>query len=117
MTDGSGAATTANVANVVVACSELAHSVGGTVSGLSASGLVLAMGSETLSVAASATAFAFPTPVADGSTYTVTVKTQPAGLACAVTKGTGTMAAANVSSVGLSAALISRFLWADRSAA
>ncbi len=102
VTDGSGAATTANVANVVVACSELAHSVGGTVSGLSASGLVLAMGSETLSVAASATAFAFPTPVADGSTYTVTVKTQPAGLACAVTKGTGTMAAANVSSVGIS---------------
>ena len=102
VTDGSGAATTANVANVVVACSELAHSVGGTVSGLSASGLVLAMGSETLSVAASATAFAFPTPVADGSTYTVTVKTQPAGLACAVTKGTGTMAAANVSSVGVS---------------
>jgi hypothetical protein len=102
VTDGVGAAATANVANVVVACSELAHSVGGTVSGLTASGLVLAMGSETLSVAADATAFAFPTPVADGSTYTVTVKTQPAGLACAVTKGTGTMAAANVSSVVVS---------------
>jgi hypothetical protein len=102
VTDGSGAAATANVANVVVACSERAYSVGGTVSGLTASGLVLAMGSETLRVAADATAFAFPTPVADGSTYTVTVKTQPAGLACAVTKGTGTMAAANVSSVVVS---------------
>ncbi|MFZ0007322.1 MAG: hypothetical protein WAK94_03685, partial [Steroidobacteraceae bacterium] len=102
VTDGSGAAATANVANVVVACSELSHSVGGSVSGLTASGLALAMGSETLSVAAGATAFAFTTPVADGSTYTVTVKTQPAGLACAVTKGTGTMAAANVSSVAVS---------------
>jgi hypothetical protein len=102
VTDGSGAAANANVANVVVACSEQAYSVGGTVSGLTGSGLVLANGSETLRVAADATAFAFPTPVADGSTYTVTVKTQPAGLACAVTRGTGTMAAANVSSVVVS---------------
>jgi hypothetical protein len=102
VTDGSGAAGTANVANVVVACSAKAYSVGGTVSGLTSSGLVLANGSETLSVSADATTFAFPTPVADGSTYTVTVKTQPTGVACAVTKGTGTMPAANVTSVAVS---------------
>jgi hypothetical protein len=100
--DGSGAAATANVANVVVTCSDRSYALGGTVSGLNGSGLVLANGSETLSVAVGATTFAFSSPVALGSSYSVSVKTQPSGLACAVTKGTGTMPGANVSSVAVS---------------
>jgi hypothetical protein len=100
--DGSGATSSANVANVVVTCAERAYDLGGTVRGLNGSGLVLANGSETLSVAAGATTFAFATPVAQGSTYSVAVRTQPAGLACAVAKGMGTMPSGNVSSVAVS---------------
>jgi RNase P/RNase MRP subunit p29 len=102
VSNGSGTASTANVANVVVACSEQAYSLGGTVSGLISSGLVLATGSDTVSVAPSATTFTFATPVANGSGYSVTVKAQPTGLGCAVTKGTGTMSAGNVNSVLIS---------------
>jgi hypothetical protein len=101
VSNGSGTTVSANVANVVVACSEQAYSLGGTISGLTTSGLVLANGSDTISVAAGATTFTFDAPVADGSTYSVAVKTQPTGLACAITAGTGTMAAGNVTSVAL----------------
>ena len=99
VSDGSGTAATANVANVVVVCSAQAYSLGGTVGGLTSSGLVLANGSDTLSVTPSATSFTFATPVARGSSYAVTVKTQPTGLACAVTKANGAMPGGNVSSV------------------
>jgi hypothetical protein len=102
VSNGSGTAATANVANVVVACSEQAYTVGGRVSGLTSSGLMLANGSDTLSVAPSARTFTFATPVAKGSSYSVTVRAQPTGLACAVTKGTATMVAANVNSVVVS---------------
>jgi hypothetical protein len=101
VTDGAGTAGTANVGNVVVACSKQAFTLGGTVSGLASAGLVLANGSDTVTVDAGATTFAFPAPIATGSSYTVTVQTQPAGLACAVTKGTGTMPASNVNTVAI----------------
>jgi sugar lactone lactonase YvrE len=96
---GSGMIASANVANVVVTCSNQAFELGGSVSGLSASGLVLANGSDTLDVDANATSFTFATPVAQGSSYAVTVSTQPAGLACSVSHGTGTMPAGAVTSV------------------
>jgi hypothetical protein len=99
ITDGTGTTTTANVANVVIVCSAKDYSLGGTVRGLASSGLVLAEGDQTVSVAASATEFSFPAAIANGSSYAVIVKTQPSGLACAVTKGTGTIAVANVTSV------------------
>jgi hypothetical protein len=101
VTDGAGTAGTANVGNVVVACSKQAFTLGGTVSGLASAGLVLATGSDTVTVDAGATTFGFPAPIATGSSYAVTVQTQPAGLACAVTKGTGTMPASNVSTVAI----------------
>ena len=99
---GSGTITSANVANVVVTCSSQAFELGGTISGLTGSGLVLTNGSDTLDVNADATSFTFPAPVAQGSSYTVTVSAQPAGLACSVSHGTGTMPAAAVTSVAVS---------------
>ena len=53
------------------------YTIGGTISGLSASGLVLANGADTVSPAANATSFVFPTALASGASYSVTVKTQP----------------------------------------
>jgi hypothetical protein len=91
VTNGTGTATTANISNVVVTCSNKTFNVGGTISGLTASGLVLANGSDTLSVPAGASSFTMPTAVAYGSDYKVTVATQPTGLTCDVADGSGTI--------------------------
>ena len=67
--------------------------VSGTVIGLTASGLSLSNGFETLSVPKDATTFTFPTDVEDGKGYAVVVVTQPTGLRCTVSNGTGTASA------------------------
>ena len=79
--------------------------VGGTVSGLDASGLVLQNNAgNDLPITANG-AFTFSTAVASGTAYgAVTVKTQPnAGpaQACSVTSGSGTVAGGAVTNVGI----------------
>lgn len=71
-----------------VTCSADAFTLGGTVTGLNGTGtgLVLANGSQTLSVAANGT-WQFTTPIGNGSVYGVTVLTQPAGQKCTVGGG------------------------------
>ena len=101
VTNGSGIATTANISNVVVTCSNRTFHVGGTISGLTASGLVLANGTDTLSVPAGASSFTMPTGVAYGSSYTVTVADQPTGLTCNVTDGTGTIGTNAVTNIAV----------------
>lgn len=98
---GSGTIGSANVANVVVTCSDQAFSIGGSISGLNASGLVLANGSDTFTASQGATSFTMPTAVAYTSSYTLTVKSQPAGLACVVSNGTGTMPASAVTNIAV----------------
>ena len=98
---GNGTIQSANVANVVVTCSDQAYSLEGSISGLNGSGLVLANGTDTLAVSSGATSFTMPTPVAYTSSYAVTVQTQPAGLACAVGNGMGTMPASAVTNVAI----------------
>lgn len=74
--------------------------IGGTVSGLAGTGLVLQdNGGDDLTVSADGS-FTFKTSVTSGGAYKVTVLTQPASPAqtCAVTSGSGT-ATANVASV------------------
>ncbi len=74
--------------------------IGGTVSGLAGSGLVLQDNAkDTLPVNANGS-FTFGTSVASGGTYAVTVQTQPTNptQTCAVTAGNGT-ASANVSGI------------------
>ncbi len=77
------------------------YTVGGSVSGLSASGLVLQNnGGDNLTVSSGATTFTFAKSVMSGASYAVTVLTQPAGESCTVTNGSGT-ATANVTSVSV----------------
>ena len=91
---GSGTATT-NVTSVSVKCAANTYSVGGTVSGLNASGLVLQNnGSDNLTVKSGAATFTFATPLDYGANYAVTVSTQPTGETCTVSSGTGTVKAA-----------------------
>src|SRR5215472_2142082 len=60
------------------------YSIGGTIGGLTGSGLVLANGDDTVSPATGATSFTFGTALASGSNYAVTVKTQPNSELCQV---------------------------------
>ncbi len=77
------------------------YTVGGTVTGLSGSSLVLQDNlGDSLTVSASG-AFTFPTALSLGSPYSVTVFTQPAGQACLVTSGSGIIQG-NVTSVQVS---------------
>ena len=82
------------------------YTVGGSISGLTGTGLVLQdNGGDNLSVAANATSFTFGTPVSSGQAYAVTVATQPSNPVetCTVSGGSGTASAA-VNSVAVSCA-------------
>ena len=77
-------------------------SVGGAVSGLSASGLVLQdNGGDNLTVPSGASTFTFSTMLASGASYDITVLTQPTGETCTVSAATGTVTA-NVTNVNVS---------------
>jgi hypothetical protein len=78
------------------------YTIGGSVSGLSTSGLVLANGAATVQVASGASSFEFATRLDTGTAYAVTVQTQPAGQTCLVNDGTGMVAAAALASVKIS---------------
>lgn len=102
VTNGSGTTPGTNVNNVAVACTAASYTIGGTISGLSAGNSVTLdnNGSNAVTVSANGP-FAFPTPVSYQSSYTVTVSTQPSGQSCAVTNGSGTTPAANVTNVAV----------------
>ena len=74
--NGSGTASAA-VSNVAVSCTTNTYTVGGMISGLTSSGLVLANGTDVLAVSPSSTSFTMPTAIAYGGVYEITVKTQP----------------------------------------
>jgi len=106
VTNGTGSVSS-NVTNVAVNCGSF--TVGGAVSGLTGSGLVLQNnGGNNLPIAADGP-FTFSTAIASGATYAVTVLTQPTNPSqtCTVTKGSGTVAAANVTDVGVACVTIS----------
>ena len=92
---GNGTAN-ANVASVSVTCSATTYTIGGSVSGLSGTGLVLQdNNSDNLTITGNGS-FTFLTQLAAGSTYSVTVLTQPSNPAqtCTVSNGNGTVDAA-----------------------
>ncbi|WP_058189350.1 kelch repeat-containing protein [Terracidiphilus gabretensis] len=77
------------------------YTIGGTISGLTGSGLVLQdNGGNSLTVSANATTFTFATAIASGGAYSVSVLTQPTGENCVLTSASGT-ASANVTSVSI----------------
>ncbi len=97
--NGSGTVGAADVTDVDVTCTTSAFTVGGAVSGLAGTGLVLANnGVPGPAVPAGATRYAFPTAVPSGAAYAVTVSTQPTdpSQTCTVANATGTVGAADV---------------------
>jgi hypothetical protein len=107
LTGNTGTVSGGNVTSIAVACAPLpTYTIGGAVSGLTASGLKLSLnnGAQTLDVASGATGFAFANAVSDGTHYTVIVSAQPAGLACTASNNSGTVAGANVTDVTIACA-------------
>ena len=97
---GSGTVASANIAGVNVTCTTNTFTVGGAVTGLSGSGLVLQNnGGDNLARAADG-AFTFATAVNSGGNYSVSVLTQPSTPAqtCTATNNTGAITA-NVTNV------------------
>lgn len=87
--------------DVGVLCSLNSYTVGGTISGLSSDGLVLTNGTLGGSVTLNTGATTFTLPAAAfGSTYGVSVLTQPANNVCTVTQnGSGVMGDAAVTNI------------------
>ena len=103
VSNGTGTVTT-NVGNIGVTCTTRVFNVGGTVSGLAGTGLVLLNnGGNNLAVGANGNV-TFTTPVASGSAYDVTVLSQPTNpfQTCAVTNGAGTVLATSVVNIAVS---------------
>jgi hypothetical protein len=97
--------------NIGVQCGLTPHTIGGTIKGLTGTGLVLTNGSLGGTVAAVPgtvvpgagipdVAFTFPATVAFSVSYGVTVLTQPTGQTCSVSpNGTGVMGDLNVADI------------------
>ena len=95
-----GTVAAADVTSLFVFCSPVPVKLGGSVSGLVGSGLVLATDLQTLPVAANGS-FQFAAPILSTGSYSVTVATQPSSPAqhCVVTNGSGSQPTADVTTV------------------
>lgn len=104
VTNGSGLMPAANVTNIEVNCTTTTgFTVGGTVSGLEGTGMVLQNNlGDDLAVEANGT-FTFPTRLDDGDAYDVSILLQPVerGQDCTVSNGKGKIVSANIDSVGI----------------
>ena len=93
------------VTDIVVSCVNdttiPTYTVGGAVTGLSGTGLVLQNnGGNDLGISANG-AFSFTTALPTGSPYEVTVSAQPSGQVCTVANGGGTVGTSNVTNVAV----------------
>ena len=105
-TSASGAITNAAITNVAITCVTNTYAVGGSVTGLVGTGLVLQDNlANDLPISANGS-FAFTTAIASGAAYSVTVLTQPSGptQACTVGSATGTVTNAAVTTVTVTCA-------------
>ena len=100
---GSGTVGAADVTSVTVNCSTNTFTIGGMLTGLDGTGLVLQDNNGDDLALSTTGSFAFATPVQSGKPFAVTVKTQPTNKSqtCVVTNGTGTVASGNVTTVGV----------------
>ncbi|WP_427999578.1 hypothetical protein [Acidovorax sp.] len=94
---------------MLLECAQLPNernTLGGIISGVpTGTSVVLANGREDLPPTADG-GFTFTTPLAAGSAYAVTVKTQSQGTGCVVSNGTGVIGAASVDTVAVRCAVL-----------
>lgn len=100
---GSGTVVQGNVSSVTINCTDDRFSIAGTVSGLAGAGLVLQNnGCDDLAVNSN-DQFSFATTATEGTSYDVTVLTQPTNPSqtCVVQNGSGTLGAADVNDIAV----------------
>lgn len=92
-----------DVSDVQITCATDQFTVGGTVSGLLGSGLALSLNGGAGLALSTDGAFSFPEMLDDGSSYVVTVSSQPTDPAqvCEISQGTGNVGGAAVASVSV----------------
>ncbi len=100
--NGTGTMGTADVVDITVSCATNKYAVGGAVSQLNGSMVLQSNASDNLVVSVNGP-FTFPTTVDFGSSYNVTVLTQPTNQRCLVANSSGSVTG-NVSNVNLSCA-------------
>jgi hypothetical protein len=103
-TSASGTVGSSNVTSVAIACTATpaaTYTIGGTVSGLTGTSQVTLELNGAGPQSASNGSFRFTTMLASGASYAVTISTQPTGASCALSNATGTIAAANITNVGV----------------
>lgn len=91
---------TANVNNVTILCVMASYTLGGTITGLTGNLVLQNNGSDDLLRLING-GFAFATLIPNGSSYNVTILTQPAGQVCTLSNATGTVAGAAVTNIGI----------------
>jgi 6-phosphogluconolactonase len=110
ITNDAGMVTGANVTNVAISCTTNNYTVGGSVTGLTGSGLVVQTnGANNVAVPAT-DSYVFAT-LPSGAPYTVTVLTQPTSPSqhCTVANGTGTVVMFDVTNVTVTCRDVGRF--------
>jgi hypothetical protein len=97
---GTGNVNNGNVVTVTVSCTTNKFTVGGNVTGLTGTLVLLDNGGDNKTITANGP-FTFTTPVFSGLTYAVTVSSKPPALTCMVTRGSGMITNANVTNVSV----------------
>lgn len=107
VTNGSGTVSNANISNVTVVCSgggtpmATTYKVGGSVSGLTASGLVIQNNlADNLSLSVSG-GFNFSGRLSSGASYSISILSQPVGQTCTVANGAGVVGSADISNIAV----------------
>jgi hypothetical protein len=106
VSNGAGTVAGSNVSNIAITCVSRSFTVGGTVSGLSGSGLILQLnGDGDLSILSDGS-FTFETALTSGSRYRVNVAQQPSNptQVCTVAGRDGTIGTTNVTNVRVTCA-------------
>ena len=103
VTGGSEMVSITNVTNVAIVCTTTTYTVGGTVSGLAGSGLVLVNNDGDNLLVVGNGPITFATPLSGSAAYSVRVFDQPVtpDQTCVVTGGSGFVASANITSVAI----------------
>ena len=102
--NNSGSDLAANISAVSVACSTNTYQVGGNVTNLTGSGLVLQLGKQTLVVPSGNSSFAFNTSLLSGNVYSVFISNQPLGQTCSLRGADGVMGSTNVTNIDVACA-------------
>lgn len=76
-------------------------SLGGSIFGLTTDGLILANGTDTVTVAANSTTYKFPQQIGNYASYAVTIKQQPSRLTCVLGNNTGTASGVDITYVNV----------------